>query len=562
MLYNLLAMLKRLEIQNLAIIENVDVAFSSGFTCLTGGTGAGKSLVIDSLSLLLGARASSELIREGAEKATIRGTFLIASSRLRALLENLEIPSLNEELVIERVIGRNKNQIRANGVAISLGDLSKIAKHLADIHSQFDVIKILNPENYLEVIDGFRYDQTSRLKEDYAERLNEYRRLKGEYEQLLLDQKKLEENREFYEFQYKELKAFGLDETEEQEIEKELAALKNYDKVYALSKEAEEILNGDTLDHLYELNRLVNKLSDYIPSLTEEASILDDRYYELNDLFATIKKRFGKLDYDPDRLNELEQRSFDLASLKRKYKKDIPQLLDYLKHLDSLLGENNSLEDRIKEKEAALLQARHLAFDKGKELSLLRQSLAKGIEKEIERNLDDLLLHSSFKISFLPYEENEDCLLENGIDKVDFLIETNVGEGLRSLSKVVSGGEASRLMLAFKAIFIRANKIETVIFDEIDTGVSGEVASAVAAKIAEIALSSQVIAITHLPQVASYSNHHILISKSVKGGRTYTEIRELDLEGKILEIAHLISGGKITEKQLEYAKELVLSKHG
>ena len=556
-------MLLRLEIQNLAIIENVDVTFGEGFTCLTGGTGAGKSLVIDSLSLLLGERASTELIREGCDKAVIRGHFRFRSSRLRALLDTLEIPSLDNSLVIERVISKSKSTIKANGIAIALSDLSRLASYLADIHSQFDLVKLMNPENYLSIIDGFRFDQTASYKADYLSALSIYKEKKAEMESLLLDKKRLEENREFYEFQYKELKAMNLRDGEEEEIEEELATLKNFDKVYSLSKEAEQIIDSDFLDKYYELNKILAKLASFVPNIKENAEILDERYYEIDDLIKTTKKAFSRLDYDPERLNELEQRSFDLTSLKRKYKKDIPALIAYYHNLDDMLSEDHSIDEKITEKEKEVRKAFESTLEKGKALSALRRNIAKSIENEVEGNLSDLLLKARFSVAFLPNEETSDsCFYESGIDNVDFLIETNVGEGMRSLAKVVSGGEASRLMLAFKVIFIRANKIETVIFDEIDTGVSGEVAYAVSHKIAEIALSSQVLAITHLPQVASLSDHHILIEKSVKAGRTYTKIQELGLEGKIREVAHLISGGEITEKQLEYAREMVLSKRG
>ena len=388
---------------------------------------------------------------------------------------------------------------------------------------------------------------------------NAYKESKRKYEALLLDKKRLDENRDFLEYQYKELKAFNLSEGEEEEIEEELSRLKNFDKVYSLSKEAEEKMNSDSLDNLYELKTILGKLSSYMPSLKESSQLIEDRYYELDDLFKTLKKDFGRLDYDPDRLNELTQRSFDLSALKRKYKKDVPALIAYLAELEGMLGKDGNLETRLEESKKEMLEARKEAFLRGNDLSSTRKSLSASIEKEIKRNLKDLLLDVDFRIS-LESGEDDESLTENGIDKVDFLIETNVGEGMKSLSKVVSGGEASRIMLAFKAVFIAANRIETVIFDEIDTGVSGEAAYAVSKKIAEIALSRQVIAITHLPQVASFSDHHILISKAVRDGRTYTSIKTLDLEGKIKEIAHLISGGEITEKQLAYAKEMVMNK--
>lgn len=554
-------MLTRLVINNLAILENVDVAFKEGFTVLIGGTGAGKSLVIDSLSLLLGARASSELIRTGEEKATIRGHFRVDSPRLRALLSKLEIPCLDDELIVERVISRNKNSIKANNVSLTLGDLSLIAKHLADIHNQLDFVKILNPENYLGIIDGFAFETISSHKADYVSLLSSYKQAKAELESLIAQKAAIEASKDFYLFQLKELDEAAIQENEEAEINAEIALLSNYDHVYSLFQSADALVRSDFLDKLYELDKILAKLSSFQPKYEEMHEKIDDRYYELEDLFATLKKEFKNLDYDPERLDVLQQRSADLASLKRKYRKTLPELLAYHRELKSMLGEGSDIDGKIAEAEEKAKTLRHAAFAKASELTVYRKQVAKTIERDVKRNLDDLLLHCDFRIDFVPYkEEDPDTIFgPEGIDQVDFLIETNVGEGLKSLSKIVSGGEASRIMLALKVLFIKANKVATVIFDEIDTGLSGEAASKVAAKIKEISLESQVIAITHMPQVAARSDHGILIAKSVNAGRTTTQIAELSLEEKIYEVASLISGGKVTQKQLDYAREIVLN---
>jgi len=529
---------------------------------LTGETGAGKSLVIDSLSLLLGARASSELIRSGEDSATIRGVFELRNPQLDAILNQLSISDPDNVITIERSIGKNKSFIKVNGIAISLADLNRIAKYLADIHNQFDFEKILNPENYLEIIDGFSYELTATYKKDYGDLLSLYKSKKAEYTALLEKKQKLDESRDFYEYQYKELKAADLKPGEEEQIASEISLLHNYDKIYSLSQEANAILHDDFLDKLYELNELLAKLSTYQKQYQEVHDKLDDRYYELKDTFTDLKKQLEDIDYDPSHLNDLEQRDADLSALKRKYKKSIEELIAYRDELESTIGEHSDFEGTIAEKKSEMDAAFKTCYQKGSELTVLRQKIAKSIEKELESNMKDLLLKARFQVSFLPHDPNEGdgVLKENGLDEVDFLIETNVGEGLRSLSKVISGGEASRIMLAFKSVFIKANKISTVIFDEIDTGISGETAQAVARKIHEISLSSQVIAITHMPQVASLSDHHILISKEVKGNRTYAHMKELSLEEKIRQVAYLISGGNVTEKQLDYAKEMVLSK--
>ena len=551
-------MLKRLIIHNLAIFENVDVSFQDGFSVLLGETGAGKSLMIDSLSLLLGMRASSELIRSGENKASVTGCFSIERPELSAYLSKINVPMHDDEIVVERIIGINKNVVKINSVPVSLNDLIKISKYLANIHSQFDFEKILNPENYLDIIDGFSFELSTRLKDEYTSLLNQYKEKKEEYSLLLEKKAKLEEARDFYEYQYGELKAANLKEGEEEEISSEIYLLRNYDKLYSLVQETNEIINGSFMDDFYRLSDNLSKLANYQKQYEESHEKIDERYYEIEDLLNNLKKEFRSLDYDPNRLNDLEQRDSDLSSLQRKYKKSIPELIAYRDELGTILGKNSSFEDSLEEKKEEMLQSLKEAISKAKELTLLRTRNAKTIEKELTHSLKDLLLNVRFQILFKDEKEDESSLKENGIDDVDFLIETNIGEGLKPLSKVISGGEASRIMLAFKALFIKANRIPTVIFDEIDTGISGETAQAVARKIKEISLTTQVISITHMPQVASLSDHPILISKTVKDGRTYSNVKELSLEEKIRQIAYLISGGKVTEKQLEYAKEMVL----
>lgn len=551
-------MLKRLIIHNLAIFENVDVSFQDGFSVLLGETGAGKSLMIDSLSLLLGMRASSELIRSGESKASVTGYFSIERPELSAYLSKINVPMSDDEIIVERIIGINKNVVKINSAPVSLNDLIKISKYLANIHSQFDFEKILNPENYLDIIDGFSFELSTRLKEEYTSLLNQYKEKKEEYNLLLQKKAKLEEARDFYEYQYGELKAADLKEGEEEEISSEISLLRNYDKIYSLVQETNEIINGSFMDDFYRLSDNLSKLANYQKQYEESHEKIDERYYEIEDLLNNLKKEFRSLDYDPNRLNDLEQRDSDLSSLQRKYKKSIPELIAYRDELETILGKNSSFEDSIAEKKEEMLQSLKETISKAKELTLIRNRNAKTIEKELTHSLKDLLLNVRFQILFKETKEDETSLKENGIDDVDFLIETNIGEGLKPLSKVISGGEASRIMLAFKALFIKANRIPTVIFDEIDTGISGETAQAVARKIKEISLSTQVISITHMPQVASLSDHPILISKTVKDGRTYSNVKELSLEEKIRQIAYLISGGKVTEKQLEYAKEMVL----
>lgn len=552
-------MLRRLTIANLAILENVDIVFKNGFTVLMGGTGAGKSLIIDSLSLLLGQRASSELIRQGESKATIRGEFQASSPKLEALLSSLSIP-FDGLLSIERVIGKTKSTIKANGVLISLGDLAKLSPLLANIHSQFDAMKLLNPENYLSLIDSYRPSMVSPYMENYRLALSSYREKQAHYEELEAKKKKLESERDFYEYQYNELKGMALEEGEQERIENEISLLRNYDSIYSLIQESSLIVHGDALEKLYDLNKNIAKLVSFQSQYQESSKRLDDAYYELEDIFSTLKGLFSSLDYDPARLEELEQRDSELSSLERKYRKSIPELIAYQAELESVLGKGSTFEEDLEQAKEDAEGAFEEAYRKGNDLSKIREQVASLIEKNMKKSLKDLLLRDEFKIAFAPLKKDPSSLKEDGIDEVQLLLETNMGEGLKPMEKIISGGETSRIMLAFHSIFLSSNKVGTAIFDEIDTGISGEASKAVANKIYEISLSTQVIAITHAPQVACLSDHALLIEKNVKEGRTSTSIHELGLEEKIDAVANLISNGKITEKQREYAKEMVLEK--
>ena len=552
-------MLKRLTITNLAILENVDIVFKNGFTVLMGGTGAGKSLIIDSLSLLLGQRASSELIRQGESKAVIRGEFEASSPKLEATLSSLNIP-FDGALTIERVIGKAKSSIKANGVSISLGDLSKLSPLLANIHSQFDAMKLLNPENYLSLIDSYRPSMVDPYMENYRLALASYREKQAHYEELEAKKKKLESERDFYEYQYNELKGMALEEGEQERIENEISLLRNYDSIYSLVQDSSSIVHGEALEKLYDLNKNIAKLVSFQSQYQESSKRLDDAYYELEDIFSTLKGLFSSLDYDPARLEELEQRDSELSSLERKYRKSISELISYQAELESMLGKGSTFAEDLEQAKADAEGAFEEAYEKGSDLSKIREQVASLIEKNMKKSLRDLLLRDEFKIAFAPLKKDPSSLKEDGIDEVQFLLETNVGEGLKPMEKIISGGETSRIMLAFHSIFLSSNKVGTAIFDEIDTGISGEASKAVANKIYEISLSTQVIAITHAPQVACLSDHALLIEKNVKEGRTSTSIHELGLEEKIDAVANLISNGKITEKQREYAKEMVLEK--
>ncbi len=556
-------MLINLSVKNFAIIEDVNISFKNGLTVLTGETGAGKSLIIDSISLLLGERANSEMIRNGEEKATITGLFYFNNKRLSAYLDSLDIEHIDNKIEVNRTISNTKNVIRVNGKVISLNELKIIAKYLADIHEQFDMVKLLNKENYLDIVDGFKYDLINEYKDIYLSSLEKLKEKEKEYQSLVNQINDIKAKRDSYEYALKELTSFDLKEGEEIEIDEEIELLNNFDKIYELLQESKEIIEKDSLSDIYSIKENINKLSKYQSEYVEVYEKINDHYYELEAIYEDLIKKTDRLDYDPKRLDDLIERKNSLSQLKKKYGKDTKELIEYQETLKKLLQSNEDLDISLKEKRDELSAQYDETYGYALNLSKVRQEVSHNIEKELMNNLKDLSLSSVFKIVINTQKKDNNLSLsifnENGIDDIDFYIETNIGEGLKPLSKVVSGGEMSRIMLAIKVLFIKSQKISTVIFDEIDTGISGEIAQKVALKIKEISLNTQVITITHLPQVASLSNSHIKISKEVKGNRTFTSIKELSLDEKIYEIALMISDGKVSEKQLEYAKEMVLS---
>ena len=558
-------MLNKLSVKNFAIIEDIDISFKDGLTVLTGETGAGKSLIIDCISLLLGERANLEMIRHGEEKAIIIGQFTFHNIYLSSLLNKLNVEYENDTITITRVIGVTRSYIKVNDTLISLADLKKMSRYLADIHQQFDMTKLLNRENYLEIVDGFKSDVIEQYKSKYDESLSLLKEKYDSYQSLLNRINEIKKNKEFYEFDYKELKGLNLRVGEEEEIKEQIAYLKNYDQIYSLLGEIKDLIDKDSLDDVYDINNRVKELAKYQSEFEEYTTRINSAYYELEDIYDSLKKKFSHLDYNPNLLDELETRSNEISIIKKKHNKSIEELIEYQNELERLINATDDNDILLKENYEELYSLYKQTYSYGEDLSKVRRQIARSVIKELERHLEDLALKSKFDIrvesTTLQNDVDLSIFTASGIDEVDFYIETNIGEGLKPLNKVISGGEASRIMLAFKTLFIKSNKVETVIFDEIDTGINGEVASKVANKIYEISLSSQVITITHLPQVACLSKNHVKISKTVNKGRTYTQIKELNLDEKIYEIALMISEGKVTNSQLEYAKEMVMNKN-
>ena len=557
-------MLIKLKVQNFAIIEDIEIDFKDGLTVLTGETGAGKSLIIDCIGLLLGERAASEMIRQGEEKAIVQGVFDNNTPLLRAALEKAGVPEKDGLIEIKRTISSAKNVIKINDATITLNELKYIMSLIADIHQQFDMVKLFNNENYLAMVDGFN----SRLVNQYLDKyLESYAALKEQassYNALVKRIDEFNRNQEEYEYAYSEIKALGLKENEEEEINSEISLLENYDKIYSLLMESKELMDGDALNNIYTIKENVSKLSEYQNEYQDYIERLNNAYYELEDMFEEIKKKADYLNYDPEHLDALIERSHTINALKKKYNKTFDELRAYEDELNALLKYKEDYSILLKEEKDKLQSAYDEAYTRAYDLHKVREDIGVSITKDLEKTLSELALSCRFNVAVIGKEKDANLDIsifnETGIDTIEFFIETNIGEGLKPLAKVVSGGELSRIMLAIKLLYVKAQKIGTIIFDEIDTGISGDVASKVAKKIKELSYGHQVITITHLPQVASLSDHHIRIAKKVSNNRTYTTIKELSLDEKIYEIASLISSGKVTDKQLEYAKEMVMER--
>ena len=557
-------MLIKLKVQNFAIIEDIEIDFKDGLTVLTGETGAGKSLIIDCIGLLLGERAASEMIRQGEEKAIVQGVFDNNGPLLRAALEKAGVPEKDGLIEIKRTISASKNVVKINDTTITLNELKYIMSLIADIHQQFDMVKLFNNENYLAMVDGFN----SRLVNQYLDKyLESYALLKEQassYNALVKRIDEFNRNQEEYEYAYQEIKALSLKENEEEEINSEISLLENYDKIYSLLMESKELMDGDALNNIYTIKENVSKLSEYQNEYQDYIERLNNAYYELEDMFEEIKKKASYLNYDPEHLDALIERNRTINSLKKKYDKTFDELRAYEDELAELLKYKEDYSILLKEEKDKLEASYEDAYVRAMDLHKVREDIGLSITKDLEKTLSELALTCRFNVAVINKEKSADLDIsifnETGIDTIEFFIETNIGEGLKPLAKVVSGGELSRIMLAIKLLYVKAQKIGTIIFDEIDTGISGDVASKVAKKIKELAYSHQVITITHLPQVASLSDHHIRIAKKVSNNRTYTTIKELSLDEKIYEIASLISSGKVTDKQLEYAKEMVMER--
>ncbi len=535
-------MISHISIKNFAIIKNTEVEFKPGLNIITGETGSGKSIVIEAVSLALGSRADSSYVRTGTDKAVIQ------------LVGNIG----EDEFVITREISQTgKNLCKLNGEIVTLAQINRIASKMADIHGQYDNQSLLDPEYHIVLLDAYKHDETYQLKENVSNLFQKFSKCKSSLARLLAGEKENARKLDFYKYEYEEISKAHLIPGEDKELEERVSVLQNSEKIYCNLNRAYETMYNDSpssMDGLMTGVKALEEISEYSSEISALSEELGDLYYRLEDLCRQLSSIRDSVVFSPEELDENLMRLNTIDDLKKKYGNTIEDILEYKKKLAKTLSVSENLGEtkttlmkELKSLKSQLLNACIL-------LTEARLKKASELEEAIQKELNDLNFNnSSVKISIEPLKEPD----ITGMDKVEILITTNKGEPLKPLYKIASGGEMSRIMLAFKNIISSYDNIPTLIFDEIDNGISGITASIVGRKLKEISSSHQVICITHLPQIAATGDYNYRIYKESDETSTYTSVEPLTEEKKIEEIARLLGGAVITETTLQSAKELI-----
>lgn len=559
-------MLTELSIRNFAIIDEISITFDDGLTVLTGETGAGKSIIIDALQLLAGGRGSVQFVRHGAKKAELEALFIIEHKKHKALkiAEQFGINISDNMLILHRTItAKGKSICRVNGKLVTLAILREIGKTLIDIHSQHETQSLMDKENHIQLLDFYAFEEIKSTKLQYRELYKKYRGLKKKIEKFTTDEQELSHRLDLLIFQKKEIEDAQLEPNEDEMLEKERRQLANFEKIYLSLQEAYNSLYGEHkgLDWLNQARLSLENYKKHDPFLEEKSKQLNDAYFVIEELTYELRDFRDELHFDEQRLNEIESRLDEINRLKRKYGPTVNAILEYLAKIDEEIEQISNKDNHIHELEKQLQEIKQDAYLEAKQLHDVRKKYAKKLKKEILEELKDLYLeNANFDIhfdSFITDNLSQASLHENGIDQLHFLISTNKGEPLKDLTQVASGGELSRIMLALKKIFSKHQGVTSVIFDEVDTGVSGRVAQAMAEKIYHISLDSQVLCITHLPQVAAMADSHKFIEKIEKQKRVSTTVTDLLENQQIEELSRMITGTKLTETALEHGRELL-----
>lgn len=549
-------MLELLHIENIAIIEAADIEFAPGFNALTGETGAGKSIVIDSLSAVLGQRTSRELIRTGAEKAFVSAAF---SGMVPELTEELGIqPEADGTLLLQREIQTDgKNVCRVNGRPVTVGQLRALGARLLNIHGQHDGQQLLDEEQHIVYLDSF--GRVESLAITYAEKYKNFTDIRRQIGALQMDEAEKARRVDTLQYQIEELRRAKLTPGEEEELTARRGMLRNAEKFLDAVAGADYALNGDdsgggalsALRQAQDALGGVRHLDDAFGQLYER---LGEAYSEVYDIAATVEDKRGELDVSPGELDRVESRMDLLYRLKKKYGATVEDMLDYQARCEAELAQIEDAGDTLVRLEQALSKAEKEARQAAQALSDARKAAADRLTAQILTELQQLDMG---KIRFV-VDFAEKPLDSDGMDTVRFLMSANVGEELRPIHKIASGGELARIMLAMKNVLSEQDHVGTMVFDEVDTGVSGRAAQKVAEKMARISRRKQVLCVTHLPQLAAMADTHFSVEKGERGGRTYTEVRRLDREQRRRELARLTGGSHVSQTMLDGAEELLV----
>lgn len=550
-------MLLEISIKNFAIIEEISLNFEKGMTVLTGETGAGKSIIIDAMNMMLGSRATTDVIRHGAPKAEIEGLFAVESNRhLTALFEEQGL-EWTDELIIRREILQNGRSVsRINGQMVNLSVLKAVGQHLVDIHGQHDQEELMRPQLHITMLDEFGDAAFFQTKAAYRQTFEDYKRLRKQVVELQRNQQENKARIEMLEFQIAEIEAAALEVDEDLRLEQERQRLLNHKMIADTLTNAYTMLDAEEFSSLANVRSAMNDLEsieEYDTSYKELSGQLAETFYALEDITKRLEDVVDGLEFDGNRLMQVESRLDLIHSITRKYGGQVKDVLEYLaqitKEYSLLTGSDLSSEELEKELKHLEKNLVSLAQD----LSDQRHALAQALENEIQQELADLYMDKArFQVRFSKAKFNRE-----GNETVEFYISTNPGEDFKPLVKVASGGELSRLMLAIKSAFSRKEGKTSIVFDEVDTGVSGRVAQAIAAKIHKIGQNGQVLAISHLPQVIAAADYQFYIEKVSDEHSTVSTVRLLNREERIEEIAKMLAGEDLTEAARQQAEQLL-----
>ena len=547
-------MLRLLHIENIAVIERADILFERGFNVMTGETGAGKSIVIDAISAILGERAYRDMIRTGTQKAAVRAIFEDVSES-KWFADN-DVPFAPETTIQREIYLDGKNVCKVNGVPVTVSVLKQLGIQLINIHGQHDSASLFDENYHLSFLDGFACDDV--LLDEYREKYQSVLSLRHEIDRLSMDESEKLRRMETLKYQIEEISRADLKTGEDDTLEARRKLLQNSEKLSEGLQDAACCIDGGDDSEgaaalLSDAERALARVARYDESLSQLHDTVSDLMYQVQDVAEQLRDRLYQLSYSADELEQIEDRLDTIHRLRRKYGATCEDILQFLAKAQKELDEIEFASDRVEQLKGKLQKAEKAAWDAALRLRETRKAAAKGLTARI---LDELSQLDMKKVQF-SCEFTETELSPVGADAVAFYMSANLGEALKPLNKVASGGELARIMLALKNVLAEKDHVPTLIFDEVDTGVSGRAAQRVAEKLHEVSKTKQVLCVTHLPQLAALADTHLLIAKGEHDGRTFTTVEPLDLEGRKAELARIIGGTNITETTLKSAEEML-----